>query len=160
MRISKKISKYIVLALLFIALPAQAQIGMRELGDSLMAYTGFSRLWSPTVRVKQLRVSGNNVSVRTNQTLHDFRWTEENLDRLCRKVSLWTLGHENGKVTIYAGQTDVRTLITDCARGISSRRTRARTSPSATSSSTPATASITTVTGRSGYGSVRHFGRP
>ena len=119
-KISKKISKYIVLALLFIALPAQAQIGMRELGDSLMAYTGFSRLWSPTVRVKQLRVSGNNVSVRTNQTLHDFRWTEENLDRLCRKVSLWTLGHENGKVTIYAGQTDVRTLITDCARGLSS----------------------------------------
>ena len=39
---------------------------------------------------------------------------------MCRKVSLWTLGHENGKVTIYAGQTDVRTLITDCARGISS----------------------------------------
>lgn len=122
MRISKKISKYIVLALLLaLGSPlSYSQIGMRELGDSLMAYTGFSRLWSPAVRVKQLRVSGNNVSVRTNQTLHDFRWTEENLDRLCRKVSLWTLGHENGKVTIYAGQTDVRTLITDCARGISS----------------------------------------
>ena len=69
------LSKIIALALL-LALGSSlsyAQIGMRELGDSLMAYTGFSRLWSPTVRVKQLRVSGNEVSVRTNQTLHDFR---------------------------------------------------------------------------------------
>lgn len=116
------LSKIIALALLLaLGSPlSYAQIGMRELGDSLMAYTGFSRLWSPSVRVKQLRVSGNNVSVRTNQTLHDFRWTDQNLDSLCRKVSLWTLGHENGKVTIYAGSTNIRTLITDCARGISS----------------------------------------
>lgn len=122
------LSKIIALALLLaLGSPlSYSQIGMQELGDSLMAYTGFSRLWSPAVRVKQLRVSGNNVSVRTNQTLHDFRWTEENLDQLCRKVSLWTLGHENGKVTIYAGQTNVRKLITDCARGISSSPNKAK----------------------------------
>ena len=122
------LSKIIALALLLaLGSPlSYAQIGMRELGDSLMAYTGFSRLWSPAVRVKQLRVSGNNVSVRTNQTLHDFRWTDQNLDSLCRKVSLWTLGHENGKVTIYAGSTDIRTLITDCARGISSSPSKAK----------------------------------
>lgn len=121
-------SKIIALALLLaLGSPlSYAQIGMRELGDSLMAYTGFSRLWSPSVRVKQLRVSGNNVSVRTNQTLHDFRWTDQNLDSLCRKVSLWTLGHENGKVTIYAGSTNIRTLITDCARGISSSPNKAK----------------------------------
>ena len=121
-------SKIIALALLLaLGSPlSYAQIGMRELGDSLMAYTGFSRLWSPSVRVKQLRVSGDNVSVRTNQTLHDFRWTDQNLDSLCRKVSLWTLGHENGKVTIYAGSTDIRTLITDCARGISSSPSKAK----------------------------------
>ena len=122
------LSKIIALALLLtLGSPlSYAQIGMRELGDSLMAYTGFSRLWSPSVRVKQLRVSGDNVSVRTNQTLHDFRWTDQNLDSLCRKVSLWTLGHENGKVTIYAGSTDIRTLITDCARGISSSPNKAK----------------------------------
>ena len=122
------LSKIIALALLLaLGSPlSYAQIGMRELGDSLMAYTGFSRLWSPSVRVKQLRVSGNNVSVRTNQTLHDFRWTDQNLDSLCRKVSLWTLGHENGKVTIYAGSTNIRTLITDCARGISSSPNKAK----------------------------------
>ena len=122
------LSKIIALALLLaLGSPlSYAQIGMRELGDSLMAYTGFSRLWSPSVRVKQLRVSGDNVSVRTNQTLHDFRWTDQNLDSLCRKVSLWTLGHENGKVTIYAGSTDIRTLITDCARGISSSPSKAK----------------------------------
>ncbi len=122
------LSKIIALALLLtLGSPlSYAQIGMRELGDSLMAYTSFSRLWSPAVRVKQLRVSGDNVSVRTNQTLHDFRWTDQNLDSLCRKVSLWTLGHENGKVTIYAGSTDIRTLITDCARGISSSPNKAK----------------------------------
>lgn len=122
------LSKIIALALLlaFGSPLSYAQIGMRELGDSLMAYTGFSRLWSPSVRVKQLRVSGDKVSVRTNQTLHDFRWTDQNLDSLCRKVSLWTLGHENGKVTIYAGSTDIRTLITDCARGISSSPNKAK----------------------------------
>ena len=122
------LSKIIALALLLThgSPLSYAQIGMRELGDSLMAYTGFSRLWSPSVRVKQLRVSGDNVSVRTNQTLHDFRWTDQNLDSLCRKVSLWTLGHENGKVTIYAGSTDIRTLITDCARGISSSSNKAK----------------------------------
>ena len=139
------LSKIIALALLLaLSSPlSYAQIGMRELGDSLMAYTGFSRLWSPSVRVKQLRVSGDNVSVRTNQTLHDFRWTDQNLDSLCRKVSLWTLGHENGKVTIYAGSTEKR-----------------RTSPSVTSSSTPATVFISTATGRSGYGNAQRSGQP
>jgi len=112
-------SKYIVLALFCIAaiLPVRAQIGMRELGDSLTAYTGFSRLWSPAVRVKQLRISGTKVSLYTNVTLHDYRWTPENVAELKRKVSQWTLGHENGKVTIYSGRTDIETLITDCARG-------------------------------------------
>ena len=33
-------------------------LGMRELGDSLMAYTGFSPVWSPNVRVKSMRVNG------------------------------------------------------------------------------------------------------
>ena len=98
----------------------QAQIGMRELGDSLMAYTGFSRLWSPTVRVKQLRISGNKVDLYTNATLHDYRWTPANVAELKRKVSVWTLGRTDGNVTIYSGRTDIETLITDCARGHSS----------------------------------------
>ena len=80
--------------------PAHAQIGMQELGDSLMAYTGFSRVWAPPVRIKQMRVSGNNVTIRTNNTLRDYRWTPANCAELKRKVSRWTLGHPNGKVSI------------------------------------------------------------
>ena len=115
----KKISKYAVLALLCSVLctPAYATIGMQELGDSLTAFTGFSRVWSPPVRVKQLRADGRSVTVRTNATLHDVRWTPQNLAALKQQVSRWVLGHPNGKVTIYTGKTDIDELVTDLAKG-------------------------------------------
>ena len=113
--IFKTISKYAVLALLCSVLctPAYATIGMQELGDSLTAFTGFSRVWSPPVRVKQLRADGRSVTVRTNATLHDMRWTPQNLAALKQQVSRWVLGHPNGKVTIYTGKTDIDELVTD-----------------------------------------------
>ena len=123
-----RISKYKVLiqlcSLLFCS-AAHAQIGMQELGDSLMAWTGFSRVWSPNVRVKQMRINGNQVTLKTNLTLRDVRWTPENVAELKRKVSAWTLGHEKGNVTIYSGQTDIESLITECAKG-SSREAKAK----------------------------------
>ena len=66
---------------------------MQPLGDSLMNWTGFSRIWSPIVRVKQMRVNGNEVVLRTNLTLKDVRWTPQNVAEVQRKVSTWTLGH-------------------------------------------------------------------
>ena len=97
--------------------PLNAQtIGLKEMGDSLTAYTGFSRVWAAPVRVTNLRTNGNAVTIRTNGTLRDFRWTPDNVATLKRKVSLWTFGHENGKVTILSNGTDIETLITDCAR--------------------------------------------
>ena len=119
-----KISKFIVvlvLGSLFLVPPAHATLGMQELGDSLFVWTGFSRVWSPPVRVKQLRISGNNVTLHTNATLKDVRWTSDNLADIKRRVSYWTLGHGKGKVIIYAGKTDVSTLITDCARQTAKR---------------------------------------
>ena len=111
-------SKYIfILCLLSLFLvPANAQIGMQELADSLTAYTGFSPVWAPPVRVKQLRVSGKNITVRTNKTLRDVRWTPTNVASLKRRVSTWVLGHPNGNVTLIAGRTNIESLITDCAR--------------------------------------------
>ena len=91
-------------------------LGMRELGDSLMTYTGFSPVWSPKVRVKSMRVNGDAVTIKTNATLKDFRWTPQNLEELKQKVSLWTTGTPSGKVTIYAAGVNIETLITDCAR--------------------------------------------
>ena len=99
------------------------QSGFQELADSLTAYTGFSTLWAPAVRVKQMRVNGNKVTLHTNLTLRDYRWTPENIAEIKHKVSLWTLGHENGKVTIYSGRTNIETLITDCARQEAKRAT-------------------------------------
>ena len=110
------------LILLFLSLftfhlsPLQAQISMPELSDSLFAYTGFSRVWSAPVRVKNMRVSGNKVVLYTNGTLRDYRWTPDNIVDIKRKVSLWTLGHTNGQVTIYSSNTDIETLITECAK--------------------------------------------
>ncbi len=117
MKISKKIFVFIFCSLsIAVFTPAKAQIGMRELGDSLTAYTGFSPVWSPRVRVKNIRISGNKVEIKTNATLRDYRWTPDNIAEIKRKVSLWTLGDSNGKVSIYSGGTDIESLITACAK--------------------------------------------
>ena len=115
MRISKQIIFLLIFSLQFST--CYAQIGMRQLGDSLMAWTGFSPRWSPCVRIKNMRVNGNTVTLNTNITLHDVRWTEENIADLKRKVSIWVLGHEKGKITIYSGKTNIESLVTDCAKG-------------------------------------------
>ena len=70
--------KGLIIILLFLCADiAQATIGMQELSDSLMNYTGFSRIWSPTVRVRKMRVDGNHIVIHTNATLSGVRWTEE-----------------------------------------------------------------------------------
>jgi len=119
MRISKR---YIILTALLLSpfifrlSPLYAGIGMQELADSLTVYTGFSPVWSPAVRVKQLRVSGNSITVRTNTTLRDVRWTPESVKEIKRKISFWVLGHERGKVTLLSANTNIETLVTECAR--------------------------------------------
>ncbi len=112
---SKIIAFFLLLPFTLVLSPAHAQIGMRELGDSLMAYTGFSPVWSPKVRVKSMRINGNAVTVRTNGALRDFRWTPENIAELKSKVSQWVFDHKNGKVTIYSADTNIETLVTACA---------------------------------------------
>ena len=94
---------------------------MQELGDSLTAYTGFSRVWSPPVRVKQLRVSGKRITLRTNKTLRDVRWTPENVADIKGRISMWVLGNTKGEVTILSGNTNIENLITDCARQTAKR---------------------------------------
>ena len=95
-------------------------VGMQALGDSLFAWTGFSRIWSPNVRVKSMRIDGDKVTIKTNATLKDVRWTPDNIRDVKRHVSRWTLGHEKGKVTIYTGKTDIESLLTECAKGTAS----------------------------------------
>lgn len=95
---------------------AHAQIGMVEMADSLTAFTGFSTLWAPPVKVKNMRVNGNEITLYTNTTLRDYWWTPQTLASVKRKVSQWVLGHEKAKVTIYSAKTDISTLVTECAR--------------------------------------------
>ena len=115
MRISKHILVFILCSLLFVP-QAKAQLGIRELGDSLTAYTGFSKVWSPIVRVKKMRVNGNDVAVYTNAPLSHLHWTPASVRDVKRKVSRWVLGHPNGNVTVYSNQTDIESLITDCGK--------------------------------------------
>ena len=111
-----KVKKVILIILGFLCADlTQAAIGMQELGDSLTHYTGFSRIWSPAVRVKKMRVDDNHIVIHTNATLTGVRWSEEKVKELEQKISLWTLGHPNGKVEIYTQKTNIRELITPCA---------------------------------------------
>lgn len=91
---------------------------MQALGDSLTAWTGFSPLWSSAVKVKQMRVNGNRVTVRTNNIMKDVRWTPAKVSEVKRKVSYWVLGHERGIITIQCDGTDVDNFITNCSKGI------------------------------------------
>lgn len=119
---TKMISRYIVLAIVSVlCLPAKADIGMRALGDSLTSWTGFSLMWAPRVRVKNLRIDGNTITVKTNKTLKDVRWTPDNIADIKRRVSRWVLGNEKGKVSIRVGDADIDSFITDCGRGKSNQ---------------------------------------
>ena len=114
-----KIRYILFLLYALLVLPStQAAVTMESLGDSLTAYTGFSPLWSPPVKVKHLRVNGNKVTVRTNATLGGISWTPERVKELNRLVSRWVLGHEKGTVTVISGRQTLEELITDCGRGI------------------------------------------
>ena len=108
--------KGLIIILLFLcANSAQATIGMQELSDSLMNYTGFSRIWSPNVRVKKMRVDGNHIVIHTNATLSGVQWSEEKAKEIEQKISWLVLGHTNGKVQVYTQKTNIRDLITPCA---------------------------------------------
>ncbi len=113
------IQRVVVFCLLTVVLfpSAHAAISMQELSDSLMAYTGFSPVWAPPVRVKNMRIDGNNVTLRTNATLRDYRWTPEQIADVKRKVSMWIFGHEKGNIAIFSNGTDIETLVTACAKG-------------------------------------------
>ena len=98
--------------------PVSAAMSMRVLGDSLMAYTGFSKRWAPMVKVKQLRVNEDSITIRTNATLGHFRWTPENVEELKKRTCKWVLGKKEGGVAIFSDNHEISELITDCARGI------------------------------------------
>ena len=108
--------KGLIIILLFLcANSAQATIGMQELSDSLMNYTGFSRIWSPNVRVRKMRVDGNHIVIHTNATLSGVQWSEEKAKEIEQKISLWVLGHTQGTVQLFTQKTNIRDLITPCA---------------------------------------------
>ncbi|MBQ7632021.1 MAG: N-acetylmuramoyl-L-alanine amidase [Paludibacteraceae bacterium] len=111
--------RYILLLCALLILPsAQAAVTMESLGDSLTAYTGFSPLWSPPVKVKALRVNGNKVIVRTNATLGGISWTPQRVKELNRLVSRWVLGHDKGTITVISGRQSLEELITDYGKGV------------------------------------------
>lgn len=112
--------KYIILCIicLVFCIPTHASITMEQLGDSLTAFSGFSSFWASPVKVKNLRVNGNKVTVRTNHVFKDLRWTPALVTQAKRNVSRWVLGNEKGKVTLIAGKTPIEDLVTDCSKGI------------------------------------------
>ncbi len=104
----------------FVCMPvcAQASIGMKALSDSLTAYVGFSPVWSPRVRVKNMRVDGNHVTLQTNVTLSHVAWTPETIHDIKHRVSRWVLGKEDGIIKIFSAKVELNDWLTDRARGI------------------------------------------
>lgn len=105
----------IILLSLLTTISVEASIGVKELSDSLTQYTGFSQIWSPMVRVRQMRVSDNNVTIHTNATLTGISWNAEKIKEIEEKVSQWVLGHPNGNVQIFTQRININELVTSCA---------------------------------------------
>ena len=96
---------------------APKSVGMRALGDSLMNYTGFSKVWSPAVKVKSMRVDGDKITIETNAILSHVSWTPAKTKEVKQLVSKWLLGHKKGEVTIYTDKYEIEELITTCGAG-------------------------------------------
>ena len=92
-------------------------VGMRALGDSIMEHTGFSKVWSPTVKVSSMRVDGDKITIHTNNILSGVSWNPKNVAEMKRLVSKWLLGHTKGEVTIYTDKYEIEELITSCGAG-------------------------------------------
>lgn len=93
---------------------ASHPLGLQELEDSLnVRYNPFSTAWSAPIRVRQMRVNGVNITIRTNNTLSGIVFSPDELRDLRRQISLWLLGNERGKVTVYTGRYELGELIPD-----------------------------------------------
>ena len=104
---------FIFLSFLLLSIDASA-VDTQVLADSLQAlYVPFSSVWSPQVKVKQVRVNGNNITVRTNGVLGGVVFTPSELTAMRKQVSLWILGHGRGKVSIYSNTYELGELVPD-----------------------------------------------
>lgn len=112
MRVQKFITLLLCGLTLSISQTQASTMSAKELGDSLTAYTGFPS-FIPKVKVKNLRVNRQNVSVWTNKTLGTLCLSPSELKTLRQHVSRWVLGHEQGSITIYSDGYELGELITD-----------------------------------------------
>ena len=107
--------KKLVCAVCIISLLASGNLyatDTQALADSLQArYIPFSTVWSPKVKVRQVRVKGNSVTVRSNGTLGAVVFTPKELTEMRKQVSQWVLGHGKGNVSIYSGRYELGELV-------------------------------------------------
>ncbi len=114
-------------------------LSLRELQDSLNTYYNpFLIRWSAPIRVKQLRTNGNTIVLRTNATLGGVPFSPDELTALRRQVSLWVLGHTNGKVTIYTGGYELGELVPNRLKTRKEHYPSGSTAPAFLSKSVPA----------------------
>lgn len=113
MRHSYFFSLYFLFVFLCLSSNALA-VDTQALADSLQAwYVPFSDVWSPRVKVKQVRVNGSNITVHSNGVLGGVVFTPSELTALRKKVSILVLGHERGKVSVYSNKYELGELIPD-----------------------------------------------
>ena len=89
--------------------PAQA-ITKEALADSLTRYIGFVSA-VPPVKITKMKVKGSSITIYTNKTLSGAALTNEDLYRLRLQVSRWVFRNNNGKVTIYSDNKELKDLV-------------------------------------------------
>ena len=85
---------------------------LRALGDSLENYTGFNLGCVPKIKVTQVKSNGDQLYVYTNKVLSCLSLSPKQINQLRLKISLWLLGHRNGKVSIYSDGFELNELLT------------------------------------------------
>lgn len=83
----------------------------QELGDTLTVFAK-NKANAGHVTVKNIRVKGLNVVVTTNSVLENLSLSPADVKELRELVSMATLGHKRGKVSIYTNGQEIGTLIT------------------------------------------------
>ena len=112
LRKTVNMKRFFILILLIAAVTSTFAYDLSALSDSLENWGGFNLGCVPKVRVTQVKSSQDQLFVYTNKVLSCLSLSPQQIKQLRGKVSLWLLGHRNGKVSIYSDGFELSELVT------------------------------------------------
>ena len=104
------VKRVLIIILSIIAVLPSGAITKEALADSLTQYLGFVSC-VPPVKVYKMHIKGSSITLTTNRTLSCKPMSPQEVYQLRLSVSRWVLGNNNGKVTIYTDDKEIKELI-------------------------------------------------